>query len=303
MFTFQSAQEAALLFGASALAGAVNSVAGGGTLLTFPALMAADLPSKVANATSTVALWPGGVSSLFGYRREIGETRDSVVPLSIIGLVGGVVGAVLLLNTPQGVFDQVVPFLVLLATTLFMLQEPIARWQRARMQRAMAMEEAGPTTAVSLVSEPTAPKFNPKIIPLVFAIAVYGGYFGAGIGILTLAALGFLGYRNIHQMNGVKNIFTLFINGVAAVIFLFRGLVDWKVTLFMAFGAIVGGYCGAGVARRIGQKNVRRVVIGIGFALTLSLLARAYGGPRTHHAAATRAGHRILGVANVALNG
>ena len=272
MFWQQSLYDAAILFGASMLAGAVNSVAGGGTLLTFPALLAAGHPALVANATSTVALWPGQVSSLFGYRREIGETRAYMVPLSILGLIGGVVGALLLIFTPKSVFDQIVPFLVLLATVLFMLQEPLSRWQRARLARA-----AGGRAPGEVPVEPGGvPQFTLGAIPGVLAIAVYGGYFGAGIGILSLALFGLVGFRDIHQMNGVKNVFTLWINGVAAVIFLVKGIVYWQVALLMAVGSIIGGYSGAGIARRIGQKNVRRVVIGVGLVLSLSLLFRAY---------------------------
>lgn len=281
---------------ASAFAGAINSVAGGGTLLTFPALVQTGMATRIANATSTVALWPGQLSSLWGYRKEIGQTRSAIVPLTIIGLLGGIVGALLLLITPSATFDKIVPFLVLAATCLFIAQEPLSRWQKARIAR----QSPSPTTKTSsdsASSTPTSssetpvpgngtaedvleisqfPKLNIPVALLAFGIAVYGGYFGAGIGILTLAALGFLGFSNIHQMNGVKNIFTLFINGVAAIIFVAKNLVDWRICLVMAVGAIFGGYAGAGIARRIGQKNVRRVVIGIGILLTLSLLIKAF---------------------------
>lgn len=286
------------------LAGAVNSVAGGGTLLTFPALMATGHAALIANATSTVALWPGQLSSLWGYRKEIGQTRDAILPLTVLGLIGGIVGATLLLITPGKVFDKIVPFLVLAATSLFMAQEPLARRQRARLAQvaqdtAQANNAPSPDTASSTdIPSPSGAPAQADTLPvsdsvpdagaafrrltlpiglLAFAIAVYGGYFGAGIGILTLAALGFLGFTNIHQMNGVKNIFTLFINGIAALIFVFKHLVDYPTAGLMAFGAIFGGYAGAGIARRIGQKNVRRVVIGLGFVLTFQLLYNAWG--------------------------
>jgi len=291
-------QEGWIIFAAGGVAGAVNSVAGGGTLLTFPALLALGQPAIVANATSTVALWPGQVSSLWGYRKEIGQTRATVVPLTLLGIAGGIVGAVLLLLTPSNVFDRIVPFLVLLATLLFMAQEPIARWQKKRTESLLdtsAVREPtlpvhmpATTSAVhsivvseTLVAERVstdAPSFNhfsAAIVLLALGIAVYGGYFGAGIGILTLATLGFLGFRNIHQMNGIKSIYTLGINGVAALIFIAKHLVDWKIAALMAAGAIIGGYAGAGTARRIGQQNVRRLVIAIGLLLTLSLLHRS----------------------------
>ncbi len=302
-------QHSLILFLASMTAGAVNSVAGGGTLLTFPALLATGHPAIIANATSTVALWPGQLSSLWGYRKEIGQTRDAILPLTILGLLGGVIGAFLLLVTPSKTFDKLVPFLVLAATSLFMAQEPLSRRQRARLAQATqdaaqatnsaeandttAQAASPPLTASTSTNTPTeastptpasttsAPNtlFRKLTLPiglLAFVIAIYGGYFGAGIGILTLAALGFLGFTNIHQMNGVKNIFTLFINGIAALIFVFKHLVDYPTAGLMAGGAIFGGYAGAGIARRIGQKNVRRVVIGLGFVLTFQLLWNAW---------------------------
>lgn len=271
-------QNSLLLLVASAVAGAMNSVAGGGTMLTFPALILAGNATMIANATSTVALWPGQVSSLWGYRKEIGQTKAAIIPLTIIGTLGGISGALLLLKTPSATFDRIVPFLVLTATCLFMAQEPLSRWQKARIAAATQGNDSAEPPAETPTEQPPATfrKLTPPLALLAFGIAVYGGYFGAGIGILTLAVLGFLGFTNIHQMNGVKNIFTLFINGVAAVIFACGGKVSWQPCALMAVGAIFGGYAGAGIARRIGQKNVRRVVIGIGMILTLTLLIKGF---------------------------
>jgi uncharacterized membrane protein YfcA len=266
-------QQDLLLIAASAVAGAVNSVAGGGTLLTFPALLAAGQLSTVANATSTVALWPGQLSSLWGYRQEIEQNAKAFVPLLAIGLVGGISGALLLTRTPSRVFDHIVPFLVLLATLLFMAQEPLARWQRARTE-AVAPLRSEAEAADLAPAKSSSLHLTPGIALFLLGVAVYGGYFGAGIGILTLAAFGLMGMTNIHQMNGVKSVFTLGINGIAAVLFVAKGLVDWRIAGMMALGSIFGGYAGAGIARRIGQKNVRRIVIAIGLILTLSLLFR-----------------------------
>jgi len=263
-----------ILIGSAAIAGAVNSVAGGGTMLTFPALMAADFTSKFANATSTVALWPGQLSSLWGLRGELGHTVRAVVPLLVIGLIGGGVGAWLLLVTPSAFFDKLVPFLVLLATVLFMVQEPLARWQKSRVVSAIMTGEG--VDAATGKAEEKPLHFSPGIVLFLMGVAVYGGYFGAGIGILTLAALGLMGLTNLHQMNGIKAVFTLGVNGVAVVLFICNQLVDWKIAGIMAIGALFGGYAGAGIARRIGQKNVRRVVIAIGLILTLSLLRRLF---------------------------
>jgi uncharacterized protein len=245
-------------FVAAFVAGAINSVAGGGTLLTFPALIWIGLPSVTANATSTVAMWPGSLGSIWGYRRELkGLTSHSYV-LIVPSAAGGIIGAVLLRMTPAHLFDRLVPLLILFATFLFMLQEPVQRM----ILRGTTGGHAGAKSWVM------------GAIVFQFFVALYGGYFGAGIGILMLAALGILGYTDIHQMNGLKNLLALFINGVAALYFISMSMVRWPEAIIMAVGAIVGGYGGAGVAKKIGPQGVRRIVIIIGFSMTLSLLLR-----------------------------
>ena len=282
-----------VLFGAAAIAGMVNSVAGGGTLVTFPALLAAGIGAKIANATSTVALWPGQLSSLWGYRKELGQNRKAIVRLAIPSLLGGSLGAWLLLHTSSSFFSHIVPFLILLATALFIVQEPLARLQKARTEQAaarltanVAVESAPESIPLANASLPTVviPRAAPVpigepspsawagVIVFQFLVAIYGGYFGAGIGIMMLATLGFMGFTNIHQMNGLKNINGLCINAVASVLFIASGQVNWHIALLMAAGSIIGGYTGAGTARRIGQRNVRRVIIGIGLALAFWLL-------------------------------
>jgi len=244
-------------FGAAFIAGAVNSVAGGGTLVSFPALIWIGLPSIVANATSTVGIWPASLGGMWGYRRELkGLTPRSYV-LIVPSIAGGIIGAVLLRLTPTYLFDQLVPLLILFATFLFMLQEPVQR-----MIKRGGTGHAG------------SPSWVMGAMIFQFCVALYGGYFGAGIGILMLAALGILGYTDIHQMNGFKNLLALFINGVAALYFIAMGMVQWPWALLMAVGAIAGGYGGAGVARRIGPKGVRRIVILVGFSMALSLLIK-----------------------------
>jgi len=252
-----------LLFFAAMAAGAVNSVAGGGTLLTFPALLATGQAALIANATSTVALCPGSASSWWGYRREIAKSRHVLLPILALGVAGGLAGSYLLLATPTRIFDRVIPYLVLTATCLFVAQEPISGWVRQR--------SGGPGPGSGDVAEL---RVTPALMAAIFCTAVYGGYFGAGIGIVTLAVLSFMGLRDIHQMNGLKNVYALATNSVAAALFISKGLVNWEVALLMAAGAVFGGYAGAGIARRIGQKNVRRFVIGIGFILTASLFLR-----------------------------
>jgi uncharacterized membrane protein YfcA len=248
---------AAVAFGAALLAGAINSVAGGGTLITFPVLIWLGLPSVTANATSTVGIWPASASSLWGYRREVRSTEPRMLVLLVPSLIGGIAGALLLRWTPPATFDVLVPFLVLFATFLFMAQEPIQR----KLNTADAAAHKSPRWLAGAV-----------IFQLF--VALYGGYFGAGIGILMLAALSILGLTDIHQMNGLKNFFGGCINGVAAIYFIWAQMVYWPYAIIMALGAIAGGYAGAGVARRIGRTAVRRIVVAIGFGMAISLFLK-----------------------------
>jgi uncharacterized protein len=244
----------------STLAGAVNSFAGGGTLLTFPALVGLGIPPIVANATSTVALWPAALGSMWGYRREMSGARAWAVRFALPSLAGGLVGALLLLSTPASTFSALVPSLVLGATVLFMLQGPVMRSVRRR--RGMPSASAGDETL-----DPP----GPGALCYQFVVGVYGGYFGAGIGILMLAALGFMGLTNIHRMNGLKNWGGLCINAVAAVTFATTGIVNWPVALSMAVGSTLGGYGGSGLARRLGQESVRRGIVAVGLASSVWL--------------------------------
>jgi uncharacterized membrane protein YfcA len=283
-----TAAQALLLIAASAVAGAINSVAGGGTLVTFPTLVAAGTLEKVANATNTVALWPGQLSSLWGYRREVGQTARSVAPLLGIGLAGGVIGAELLIYTPASAFKAAAPFLVLTATVLFLVQDRVSRWLKARAAaagEADALAVPAPSDSPNDAPAPEAPpaqalRLTPGVSLFLLGVAIYGGYFGAGIGILTLAALGLLGLTDLHQMNGVKNIFTLGINGVAAVLFMVQRIVDWPLVGVMVVGSLLGGYAGAGIAKKIGQKNTRRLVIAVGFLSAGWLLIQLFLGRR-----------------------
>ena len=248
-----------LVFTAALLAGAVNSIAGGGTLLTFPALVWLGLPPISANATSTVALWPGSFGSMWAYRGQLEGTRRWLLLFTIPSVAGGIVGAQLLLHTSAARFDAIVPFLVLGATVLFMLQQPLSR----RLARRAADEHAVATAL---------PPPSPWLLAGQFGVAVYGGYFGAGIGILMLAALGAMGRGDIHRMNGIKNWGARCINAIAAATFAVSGIVTWPVAATMAIGGLAGGYGGARLALRIGQKWVRRAVVAIGLRAFLWLL-------------------------------
>lgn len=251
-----------LILLAAAAGGAINSIAGGGTLVTFPAIVALGVPPLVANATSTVALWPAAVGSMWGYRRHLSGARRWVIRFTLPSLAGGALGAWLLLRTGSHAFDRIVPFLVLGATVLFLAQEALIR---------RGSREAGQAGEVSASPLPSPPIW---FFGSQFLVGVYGGYFGAGIGILMLAVLGIMGFRNIHTMNGLKNWGTLLLNGVAALAFALSGIVNWPVALAMAIGGILGGYGGARLAQRVGQAPVRRAITVIGFGAFVYLLFR-----------------------------
>ena len=264
-----------ILFCAAVLGGAINSVAGGGTLVTFPALIFAGQLERIANATNTVALWPGALSSFWGYRKELGYHRREILLLSVPSFLGGILGAWLMVTTSDAMFALLVPYLILLATGLFIVQEPLARWLRRREEQSGERPQPLVESAVPVAFGHAATPFRwVAVLVSQFLIGVYGGYFGAGIGILMLAAYGILGFSNIHQANAIKNLNAMFINGIAAAIFIYQGLIDWPIAALMAAGAIFGGYAGAGTARRIGQKNVRRLVIFIGLALAAKMLLK-----------------------------
>jgi uncharacterized membrane protein YfcA len=252
-----TAAHSALAFGAGFAAGMINAVAGGGTLVSFPTLIWLRLSAVVANATSTVAIWPAALGGMFGYRRELRGVEPKLLALIVPSVIGGIAGALLLRWTPPRVFASLVPYLILFATILFAVQEPVQR--KLRPEGHPQHRSAGWLTSAMIFQ---------------LFVAIYGGYFGAGIGILMLAALGILGMTDIHQMNGLKNFFGMSINGVAALYFIWANMVYWPDVLVMAAGAVAGGYGGAGFARRIGRSAVRKIVILIGFSMALSLFLK-----------------------------
>ncbi|MDQ3586417.1 MAG: sulfite exporter TauE/SafE family protein [Acidobacteriota bacterium] len=253
--------QALTLFAAAFAAGAVNSIAGGGTLLTFPALIWIGLDPKIANATSTVALWPGLMGGLWGYRREMEDSRALLVPLSLTSLVGGAVGTALLIWTPSDIFARLVPFLILFATFLFMAQETISR------RFGFGAKQVGNLPARGWLL---------GAIIFQFGAAIYGAYFGAGNGIVMLATLGLIGVSDIHRANGIKTFLAIVLNSVAVVGFALSNLVSWPQALFMAVAAITGGYFGASVARRVGRVTVRRAVIVVGLIIGCAMLLRLW---------------------------
>jgi uncharacterized protein len=249
------------LFIAAFFAGIINSVAGGGSFLSFPALLFVGIPPIAANATSTAAVWPGTVASMFAYRKAFTpEARKLLPPLLITGVIGGFLGARILLYTPQATFMKLVPWLLLCATLLFVTSGRITRWVRARTSHHGSGDRW---------------LFWGGLL-LELLIAMYVGYFGAGVGILVLALLALLGMENIHTMNGMKTLLVSVVNGVALAIFVWSKIVVWPQALLMLVGASVGGYGGAYVAQRIDPKHVRRLVILVGFSMSAYFFAREW---------------------------
>src|SRR5437868_7372510 len=241
---------AILLFIAAICAGALNSVAGGGGFIAFPALLFTGILPVNANATNTVALWPGTVASTGAYRRELEDRRhwQQILPLIAVSLVGGLAGAKLLLRTPQATFMRMVPWLLLSATILFTFGGYVTRWVR---QRASRHPHASRAAVVGVVL-------------LQLLVAVYIGFFGAGAGILMLALFAIMGLENIHTMNAFKTLLASCANGVAVVTFILAKTVVWPQGVLMLIGAAIGGYLGAWYSLKLEPKLVRYFVIVVG---------------------------------------
>ncbi len=256
--------EVVILILASAAAGVVNAIAGGGTLITFPALLIlCRTPALIANATSTLALVVGTAGSIYGFRTEIPIIRSWLVRFLPVSIAGGWVGSLLLTCTSNEAFSRLVPYLLLFATALFITQ--------SLFRKIFVPSETDPAPRAH-----ATPRALWVAIVFQFAVAVYGGYFGAGIGILMLASLGFLGLTNIHQMNALKNVLGSLINLVAALWFIWSGLIDWPKMLVMSIGAMAGYYVGAHYSLRIPQARVRQIIAGVGFAISGILFLRQW---------------------------
>jgi uncharacterized protein len=249
-----------LLIVAAFLAGFINSIAGGGTLLSFSSLLAAQVTPVAANATSTVALVPGSFAAFWGYRGSGSADRGDTFWFAVPSLAGGVLGALLVVKSGDRVFSRLVPWLLFGAVGLFVAQEPLRRWSSRR-------------SPVKRTEHPSLPQ-RLAVAAVQFLIAIYGGFFGAGIGILMLATMGFMGQTDIHQMNRLKNISAVAINGVAGITFALSGQVRWSLALVMMVSAVVGGYLSARAAQRIGPAWARRAVVVIGIAVGLYTLLK-----------------------------
>jgi uncharacterized membrane protein YfcA len=246
------------LFFAGALGGAINAVAGGGSFVTFPALLFTGVPPIPANATNTLALWVGTTASGGAYRQQLNIPRRVMIPLIVTSVVGGVLGAFLLIKTPAQTFLRVLPWLLLGATLLFAFGKHLT----GRISAGISRESSNAAVTGASIFE--------------FAVAVYGGYFGGGLGIMNLAMLAALGMTDIHAMNKLKVILGAIINGVAALAFIAAGVILWRQAVVMTAGAIVGGYGSAHFAQKLPQPYIRALVIIIGVLMTLYFFVRAY---------------------------
>jgi uncharacterized protein len=250
--------QAIFLFAAGILGGALNAVAGGGSFIAFPALLFTGVGPVAANATNTLALWIGVTASGGAYRKHLDISKRVMIPLIVTSIVGGLAGAVLLIKTPPQTFLRVLPWLLLGATLLFAFGKRLT----GRISAGISHESSNAAVAGASIFE--------------LFVAVYGGYFGGGMGIMNLAMLAALGMTDIHAMNALKVVLGGFINGVATLTFIATGAIVWKQAGVMTLGAIIGGYFGAHYAQRLPQRWIRAFVIIVGSAMTVYFFVRDY---------------------------
>ena len=251
-------QQAIFLFVAGILGGALNAVAGGGSFIAFPALLFTGVPPIPANATNTIALWTGVTASGGAFRERLDTPRRVMAPLLVTSFIGGIAGALLLLKTPAHTFMQVLPWLMGGATLLFVFGKKLAG------NRGSSVGHEATTAAI----------VGASIFELF--VAIFGGYFGGGVGIVNLAMLAAVGMTDIHEMNALKSVLGMAINGVAVIVFVVRRAVFWPQAVVMIAGAIVGGYFGAHYSMRLPQQWVRRFVIAVGAGMTVYFFVKAY---------------------------
>lgn len=255
---------ALLVAGGAFLAGGMNAMAGGGTFFSFPALLAAGVPPVTANASNTVALWPASLTSAWAYRKEVMRHPRWTALLVIISFFGGIGGGLLLLAISNAAFARLVPWLLLVATTLFAFSGQVSRLvSKAKATLGLRSNEGGMPGGVGGL-------FFQLIV------AIYGGFFGAGMGILTLAALSIQGIEDIQELNGLKNLTSAVNYTVAAATFVIAGAISWPHTLIMLVTAFIGGYAGAALARRLPALWLRRLVVVVGASLTLIYFIKTY---------------------------
>ncbi|MCX6967520.1 MAG: sulfite exporter TauE/SafE family protein [Verrucomicrobia bacterium] len=250
------------LAAAAAAAGMVNAIAGGGTLITFPVLLFFKTPEKIANATSTLALVLGMAGSLFGYRKHLAAARLWLWRFVPVSVIGGLAGSILLTQTNDALFAKMVPFLILFATLIFLAQGSFRKLSGFNNENAAVPHHRPHAIWIAILVQ--------------VGVAIYGGYFGAGIGILMLASLGFIGLSNIHEMNSLKTVLASLINLVASAWFIGAGLIHWPKALIMTAGALGGYYLGAHLAQRIAQRQVRRIINVIGLTISAVMFYKQF---------------------------
>ncbi|HJV84914.1 MAG TPA: sulfite exporter TauE/SafE family protein [Noviherbaspirillum sp.] len=243
-----SAWQIALVGIAAFCAGAMNSVAGGGTFFSFPALLAVGVPPVTANASNSVALWPASLSGAWAYRKELARYKRYLIPMGIVSFIGGIGGGLLLLATKDATFSRLIPWLLLFATILFAF--------------------SGHLSALLRGHDAAEPGNSPASLAGQAVVSVYGGFFGAGMGILMLASLAMSGHDDVHEINAIKNLLSAIIYSVTVLTFVIAGAISWPYTLIMLATATLGGYWGATIARKIPAAWLRRFIIVIGFTLT-----------------------------------
>jgi uncharacterized protein len=244
---------------AAFLAGVLNAVAGGGSFLSFPALLGMNVPPVQANATNTVAIWPGQLTSTAAYWPDVRKNLRAALLMGLASLLGGTAGALVLLNTPQKTFMRLVPWLLLFAASTFAVSGPVARGLQRLKSKRHARARSGNA-------------HEPRRLPLFVATVVvsfYVGYFGAGAGFLFMTLLALFGYEDIHAINALKVVANLLANGIAFVIFIVEGQVVWRFCLAAMVAAAIGGYASASLARRVPQPVLRGLVVMIGLSMAL----------------------------------
>ena len=269
------------IFAAGLAAGTINTVVGSGTLITFPTLLAFGYPPVLANVSNNVGLVPGVASGVYGYRSELGGQRRRLIRLGSASVCGGLVGAILLLTLPQSAFKDIVPALIGVAVVMVVIQPRLAKWvaERQRARAAVTVPAGGSADdAAPAVAAPAAPAAReaiggPVLWVLVFLAGIYGGYFGAAQGVLLIGLLGIALNDSLQRINAAKNVLAGLVNGLAAVVFIIATHVDWGVAGLIAAGSIIGGQVGARVGRKLPPWGLRVVIVCVGVAALVKLLA------------------------------
>jgi uncharacterized protein len=268
----------ALLFAVAFIGGALNAVAGGGSFLTLPMLLYAGVAPVSANATSTFAMWPASLASALAYRGEISRARAWMARLGAVSLAGGLLGGLLLVRTSDESFIRLLPWLMLVAAATFSFGGRVTAW--ARSGRSPMPVNGGVSTGASTpesrgvsgsIHHVEVPLWT---LPLQLVIATYGGYFGGGMGIMMLAAMAVAGMTDMHEMNALKVVLAIAINGVALAAFVVTGAISWGPGVVMVLGGVAGGYAGASVARRVSGSVVRAIVIVVAWTMTAYFFVR-----------------------------